>query len=587
MKPLGSKDETPSPSKANGSSQHTNGSATLENGDLDPAPAQVPEEPKKEKRKLLYAVKPPNFQPIETSLPPKILWARLAVRDFIIRFEKIEHIPARYFAALNNAAGEWDDRLYKSIVLMLFKIIYYDSVQVVPYKLQREYKKAVEKTQGNIAKVFALLDEFLYQTAFSSALITPPENQELGVDRQSLLQQQDDDDEDGDDDTRTRESSAGAGDFKAGVVPVVAPVDPVPKESFGDAALDSEYRHLVLLNNFIILASQTETIRSSVTNCAEAMRTAQKTLTTDIEKAETSFDKQLQKIRAQRKELGPHNENHSEKPKKVQLAELAQKEIALRQARTNKLYKARETHFFAQRRYTPKTVPLGMDYFGNTYWHFQQKSKDATEWGYWLVVERSTSVQYSFGLPQYLPPHLQKEDKAQEDEEDKGKASISNKRKKVVGERHDEEMYNSAHGRLYYMKPTKSQLVVLLNWLEYQRQVSLKPTTRSKKLLAGDTSVENTFANLVRYIKALQPFALEDEVVEPKEEEQAEAASAPADAASAPAPESAGKDDGEAVEPEKAEYSFAEGQEKEESEDDVKKGFFESRDEDTVMVDVF
>lgn len=530
-----------------------------------------PVEPVKKRRKLLFTVSPPEFRPLDSHFPSSIIWLRLSVRDFVIRFEKIVTIPLKHYQALNNAVGEWDDRLYKAIVLMLFKVIYYDSGQVVPYKIQREYKRAIEKTQNNVAKVFALLDEFLYQAGFSPGLVTPEDEQKQlehnGFADTTFLRGQWESSRDPSIDPNDGQQSISTNSNNENTTtdnsnpPLSAPITRCPEKSFGNVELDQEYRRLYLLNSFIVLASQTESIRASVTSYPEALKTISKTFTNDMAKIDTSFDRQLQKIRDVRKELsrpgappGPrpgttgHNRNLADAPKtkKAQLQELSEKEALLRETKKNKIRKAKETQFFNTRRFIPKNIPLGMDYFGNTYWHFQQKSKDIKEFGFWIIIEKSRSVPLSFGLSQFLPktlksisPEIQNGEairavstvSTKNQKEDNKNGSSSNgagnstyKRRKtnVAVELHSDEIYGNGQGLLFYMKITHNQIKSLIDWLTYQHQVFLNPTSRTRKLLAKDASTNGSFEPLLTYIKSLQYFAEEDEDEEITNEKSSE-----------------------------------------------------------------
>lgn len=182
------------------------------------------------------------------------------------------------------------------------------------------------------------------------------------------------------------------------------------------------------------------------------------------------------------------------------------------------------------RRFTPKTVPLGMDYFGNTYWHFQQKSKELKDFGFWIIIEKSRSVPFAFGLAQFLPKSLGAQygegsmigtgDDGHDD--NTGTAASGKRRKFPVGELYSDTIYGNGQGSIFYMKITHSQVQALLDWLEYQKQVSLNPTSRTRKLLARDSSADNSFEGLVAYVKQLKPFADEDEVEEEEKEEESE-----------------------------------------------------------------
>lgn len=399
------------------------------------------------KRKLLFTVKPPDFRPIPTQYPLEILWARLAVRDFMFRFDKVDTLPKSHYFTLNDAGGVWDDRLYKVIILSLFKILYYDKTsssdqsssgsggsvnnELVPYDIQREYRRSIEKIRGNSPLMFAYLDAFLYKSGTSPCMVTPvseqfgvvpvaqaeennnkPQEQKTNGSssssqrrlsrmekRNNFKNQKHSKQEDSDSEEEEENDDDEEEDDDDGVPPVC----PLPYTSFGNEEYDREYRHLNILLTFISLVSQTETIRSNVSSSiTETTRSAAKTLSNEISKIIASFDKKLQDIRTERKTiLSKDYVNDTGLPKKKLLSELTNRELDLRQWKTRRITAAKFNQFLTLRKYSSsRTSPLGMDLFGNTYWHFQQKTKDLTDWGSWIVVERSTSVVYSFGLVQ-------------------------------------------------------------------------------------------------------------------------------------------------------------------------------------------
>lgn len=351
---------------------------------------------------------------------------------------------------------EWDDRLYKSIIVLCIRILYNDKTQtpVIDFDLLSEYLTAIEKTVGDIDRVFLLLDELLvYGKIIPESSIKLEGNQE---------------------------------------------------------EFEREFQHLDILTILIGITNQTETVRLALNNIPDRIRDCGKAMAQDIEKAEESFDKILGKIRAGRKDVSnsppmyaqPKKGTEPRKTKKEQLADLMVKEVTSRNARNNKILRAKEMYNFQLRRYTSRTMPIGTDHFGNTYWHFQQKSVDSKEWGWWIVVEKSTV------MPNSLQEHTKKKDEEVEEDAQNGtpnKAAASTKRKRAISVQ--------GTGELYYIPIEKNELEKLISWLEYQERLfqAFKGGSRKNKMLFTDTDADRSCPNVVKYLKQLLPMSEAEE----------------------------------------------------------------------------
>lgn len=366
-------------------------------------------------------------------------------------------MPTRYNSILNDPTVEWDDRLYKSIIVLCIRIMYHDEspTPLIDLELLKEYLTAIERTVGDIDRVFLLLDELLLFGKVN------PESVFVGKDD--------------------------------------APTSEI------------EILRLGLVTTLIGVTSQTETLRNAVTNVYQGIKEAYSTLAQDNTKADEALNKVLTKIRAGRKEVNEAPPMYvqrktgegPQKSKKERLADLMQKEVAARQVRSAKLAKNKATLDFKLRRFIPRTIPLGTDHFGNTYWHFQQRSLDSKEWGWWIVVEKSTVMPNSF----QVPAKKEKEAEAEADTDGQSSGKLQTKRKKVD--------HVPGTGEIYYFPIETSELDKVVPWLEYQEQLfqSFKAGARKHKLLYSDSDAERTCTAVIRYLKQLYNFCKDEQSI--------------------------------------------------------------------------
>lgn len=361
-------------------------------------------------------------------------------------------MPTRYNNSLNDPTVEWDGRMYKSIIVICIRIMYNDRTEtpIITFDLLSDYLTAIEKTVGDIGRIFLLLDEMLVYGKILS---------------KSIFDETEDDDE-----------------------------------------FEKEYQHLSLLTILIGITNQTETLRQALVNIPEHIKESGKKLSQEIEKAEEAFDKILAKIRSARKEVSnsppmyaqPKKGSEPRKTKKEQLADLMVREVTARNARNNKIQRAKEMYNFRLRRHTPRTMPLGTDYFGNTYWHFQQRSIDSKEWGWWIVVEANSL------MPNSLQQSVPKKESAEEEQHNLTPTKQTPvKRKRVTS------IAAQGTGELYFLPIEKHELEKALSWLEYQEKLfnANKNGGRKHKNLCTGIDADRSAPNIVRYLKQLLPMS--------------------------------------------------------------------------------
>lgn len=432
-----------------------NNTSTTSNQTQDTA--SKPDNVQAKPRKRTVAVPPPPLKKVESRFPNRILWAKLCIRDFVLRFDRYAKIPSRFNTALDDITTEWDDRMYKSIVTVCMKFLVHDKSEplVADPESVDHYFAEIERTVGNIEKVIRLVDEFLLKNSFIE---------------ESIL---------------------------------YGPIDIEQDDGF-----DQEYRFLHVLNTLIGVASQTSVVRNAFNDLSQQIRASTAAMNHEIEKADEAFDKLLTKIRASRKEVSNSppmylqpKTSEPRKTKKEQLQDLMAKEVAGRAARNRRIAKANKVFNFQTRKLAQRTRPLGTDHFGNTYWQFQPRSVDVNDWGWWIVIEKNSAMLNSLQQPMRRNGASTAEDDEQQQQQQPAPTS------QPVKSRNKLTVSDPGTGELYYFEITSENLKKCLDWLEYQERLyaTYKNGGRKHKLLSSGLDTETLIARVIRSLRLLQP----------------------------------------------------------------------------------
>ncbi|KAF5101266.1 hypothetical protein D0Z00_000936 [Geotrichum galactomycetum] len=408
-------------------------------------------------RKRTVAVPPPPLTKVESQFPTRILWAKLCIRDFVLRFDRYAKIPSRFNTALDDITTEWDDRMYKSIVTVCMKFLVHDKSEPLtadPVSVDH-YFAEIERTVGNIEKVIRLVDEFLLKNSFIE---------------KSILYE---------------------------------PIDVEQEDGFGQ-----EYRFLHVLNTLVGVAGQTSIVRNAFNDLSQQIRASTTAMNQEIEKAEDAFDKLLIKIRASRKEVNNSppmylqpKTSEPRKTKREQLQDLMAKEVAGRAARNRRIAKANKVLNFQTRKLAQRTRPLGTDHYGNTYWQFQPRSVDVNDWGWWIVVEKNSA------MPNSLQQPVRRNGAATVDDDEQPQQQQPAATSQPVKSRNKLTVSDPGTGELYYFEITTENLKKCLDWLEYQERLyaTYKNGGRKHKLLSSGLDTETSIARIIRSLRMLQP----------------------------------------------------------------------------------
>ncbi|ANB15433.1 hypothetical protein AWJ20_3060 [Sugiyamaella lignohabitans] len=104
-------------------------------------------------------VPPPSFIPIENNFPLPMIWEKLVIREFVLRFDKLCRMPTRHATSINDPNLQWNEYLYKSLIVSILKVIANDTVPVISNV--KAYLGEVEKTSAESEKLWHILEELV------------------------------------------------------------------------------------------------------------------------------------------------------------------------------------------------------------------------------------------------------------------------------------------------------------------------------------------------------------------------------------------------------------------------------------------
>lgn len=86
-----------------------------------------------------------------------VVWAEFANMMNVV--ERLCRLPTRHGSTINDPTVEWNEYLYKSLIVNLLRIILNDLVPLVPYT--KEYLTEIEKTPADSERLWTLLYEYI------------------------------------------------------------------------------------------------------------------------------------------------------------------------------------------------------------------------------------------------------------------------------------------------------------------------------------------------------------------------------------------------------------------------------------------
>lgn len=299
---------------------------------------------------------PPVFVKIETSQSTEMLWEKLALRDFLIRFDKYVKLPTRHGGTINDPSIEWNEYICKAIIVGLLKIVLNDGTERVEHG--RHYLAEIEKTPAESSKLWIFLAEFLAHSEL--------------IERERALKGND------------------------------ATLWTVDTSSISPNYPDSDVAKVRLVTRLMFLAAASETLRIAIQDDSDSVRQLQQESSEKLKELKATWDAQSTKLNEL---MGKQTDRQRQQSKDKLEASKHYFQTHTRQI---------EQHVYQQRRKcSVRTSALGTDVFQNRYWHFQQKSVEWPAWGSWIICEVGPGMNHPVAE---IPKRLRK--KKENDEKD-------------------------------------------------------------------------------------------------------------------------------------------------------------------------
>lgn len=247
---------------------------------------------------------------------------------------------------------------------------------------------------------------------------------------------------------------------------------------------DQERQWLTLVTALIGVTAQTDILRQAyAADPVAQVRESQEAKLRDTQGAIETATKTILNLVTTQQDLVL---NMGPSPREAEMTELKEQEEAEILQLHTKYFHATKLHLLTCRRQQHRGTPIGMDYFGNSYWHFQQRSLDLEDCGSCIVIEKCSS------MPNSLQESTQKV------------SSVKFKKKAA-------EIYQGA-GELYYLQMHTSKIDDLINWLEYQLKAFQHHKSGGIKLKDLCMVTDHSISSVITYLKDMvKPSCMEEE----------------------------------------------------------------------------
>lgn len=286
----------------------------------------------------------PEFLLIYCEQPVDILWQRINIREFCIRFESLMQLQPRHAMSIADPTASWNEYICKSVICSLFSIIY-DKISLdyaaknpasgeenrkEALEYSATYRESITRCSAESEKLWIYVEEFC--DCFSNYL----QNQEDGED----MSEDDEESRNGQINGKSR-----AGSHPPGVV-----------RKFNDEFERESYR-LELIERLMVLAVSSTKARQAINSDFENSKSLQQEFSDKIKKTKAL-------IEASRKKEDKSDKNKASK---------AKTDKKLREYQEQLFQYERQLYFETTLMNRIRTRPIGSDHNGNNYWIFQQK----------------------------------------------------------------------------------------------------------------------------------------------------------------------------------------------------------------------
>uniref|UniRef100_A0A060T5H4 ARAD1B04488p n=1 Tax=Blastobotrys adeninivorans TaxID=409370 RepID=A0A060T5H4_BLAAD len=338
----------------------------------------------KEKSKKHAPVEPPQFTAIPFSFPSDILWQRLALREFVMRFDKLCKLPMQHSSSINDPTSEWSLFLYKSVILVLVRIVFNDVYPI--FQSTKEYLNEFKKTAADSPRLWVLLDWYVTHAQFAQK--SPQQQQEALLNANGSTAQNDSEETAAPSSALELTPEVGAnGEVTVEQLPEFPPEDAKdPVAGAGDSWEDQERQRLDLMVKLMQIAAATATIRLTIEEDQAQVKKLSSETSDEIKRIKASWEETSQKL-SKTRPSGPG----------AALDRWQERYNTAKKYSNQQIKAAEDMLFFKQRKCNPRTSSIGKDTFGNTYWIFQQKSLDIEDLGSCIVCWKEKSITHPSG----------------------------------------------------------------------------------------------------------------------------------------------------------------------------------------------
>lgn len=333
----------------------------------------VPATPTKNGKKS--APCPPKFQILLSDYPDYIIWGRLQIREFLIRFNDIVSIGSRHGPVLNDLTGPWNEFMYKHIITALLAALTKDyavHAKLPPSsnnaynhpgppmekEVHRDLVKQIERIPAESERLWLMLSDYIEIANEKLGDIDP-------VVGKTVLQDEDSDEE-MEEEEETKHTSR-----------------EVQKLGELSTELDYEKRSIDLVGRLITLVASTEQVRNA--------------LARDNDQREASYTETVKNLNVQwykkREELKQSRPNGAGKGRAA-LYEWQDVHAVAKNAWTQSVEQAKYAVIMSNRHRRHRMQPVGKDHLGNTYWVCQERLTGIRDLSSFIIIEKAEGSEY-------------------------------------------------------------------------------------------------------------------------------------------------------------------------------------------------
>ncbi|KAK9480650.1 hypothetical protein V1514DRAFT_365729 [Lipomyces japonicus] len=326
-------------------------------------------------------VDPPEFSPITTDISEDELQIRLFIREYVYRFEKHLRPSSKHLNILNDPTGYWPDTTFKAIAVVVLKVIYADNYPVVPELILKNAIKEVEKTASDSEKIWRIIVEVLQSTKHD--LSKPNSSSQFslpGTPGGEILGQRTIEKVISDSDEIIASGTASPSVIgNEDIDRILDRPSPAAQSIFKSA--DHQLEKLEWLQELISLSLTGNYIRETLEIDQDSLKQNISAAHEEIKALKDANALELINLKVQALQGA-----------KAQQEDLRARYAAI-EARNNRAIKAaKEDVFRRTRKLSTRTLPLGTDVYGNTYWLFEERTKSIIGWGSWIMCNKAVHL---------------------------------------------------------------------------------------------------------------------------------------------------------------------------------------------------